>query len=49
MTKIWYISYSIYDVTKNSKPYLWPVDHYIKILLKCLWNEIFAPFFIPEN
>ena len=33
MTKICDISYPIYDLAKNSKPYLWP-DHYIKILLK---------------
>ena len=33
MTKICDISYPIYDLTKNSKPYLW-LDHYIKILLK---------------
>ena len=33
MTKICDILYPIYDLTKNSKPYLWP-DPYIKILFQ---------------
>ena len=27
MTKICYIPYPIYDLTKNSKPHLWPESH----------------------
>ena len=33
MTKICDIPYPIYDLTKNSKPYLWP-EPYIKILFQ---------------
>ena len=33
MTKICHIPYPIYDLTKNSKPYLWP-EPYIKILFQ---------------
>ena len=29
--------------------YIGVVTFISKVLLKCLWNEIFAPFFIPEN
>lgn len=33
MTKLWDIPYPIYDMTKNSKSYLWP-DPYMKILFQ---------------
>ena len=36
-------SYSIYDLTKNSKPYLWP-DHYIKILSKYREHNFWRAF-----
>ena len=36
MTKICDIPYPIYDLTKNSKPYLWPVSvvHYYSSLVQ---------------
>ena len=43
-------SYPIYDLTKNSKPFLWP-DHYIKILLKYREHNLSRAFvdFLFDN